>query len=70
MYTCTQVDSAYKTSFFNFIACMIYEISKSHSLELLFSSHCDDATLDLFLKLLDVYPVPKLSEIKVRYFPQ
>ena len=46
---------------------MIYEISKSHGLELLFSSHCDDATLDLFLKLLDVYPVPKLSEIKVNF---
>ena len=47
---------------------MIYEISKSRGLELLFSSHCDDATLDLFLKLLDVYPVPKLSEIKVSCF--
>ena len=47
---------------------MIYEISRSRGLELLFSSHCDDATLDLFLKLLDVYPVPKLSEIKVSSF--
>jgi len=47
---------------------MIYEISKSCGLELLFSIHCNDATLDLFLKLLHVYAVPKLSEIKVSGF--
>ena len=47
---------------------MIYEISKSRGLELLFSRYCDDATLCLFQKLLDVYPVPKLSEIKVSSF--
>ena len=55
----------YKTAFFNFIAYMVYQISKSHGLELLFGTYCDDATLDLFLKLLEIYPVPKLSEIKV-----
>ena len=55
----------YKAAFFNFVAYMIYQMSKSHGLELLFGTHCDDATLDLFLKLLDVYPIPKLSEIKV-----
>ena len=61
-----QVDSICKIAFFNFIAYMIYRISKSHCLELLLSSHCDDATLDLFLRLLDIYPLPRLTEIKVR----
>ena len=60
-----QVDSIYKAAFFNFIAYMIYQISKSSNLELLFNDSCDDATLDLFLKLLATYPIPKLAEIKV-----
>jgi len=56
----------YKTTFFNFIAYMIYRISNSHGLEFLSSTaYCDSATLDLFLKLLAVLPVPKLFEIKV-----
>jgi len=45
---------------------MIYQISKSHNLRLLFSDHCDDATLDLFLKLLKAHPVPELPKIKVK----
>ena len=60
-----QVDSIYRSSFFNFIAYMIYQMSKGHNLDMIFSDYCDDAALDLFLKLLDVYPIPKLSEIKV-----
>ena len=40
-------------------------MSRGHNLDMLFSDHCDDAALDLFLKLLDVHPIPKLSEIKV-----
>ena len=44
---------------------MIYQMSRGHNLDMLFSDHCDDAALDLFLKLLDVHPIPKLSEIKV-----
>ena len=44
---------------------MIYQMSKSHNLNMLFSDTCDDAALDLFLKLLDAYPIPKLSELKV-----
>ena len=44
---------------------MIYQMSKGHNLDMLFNDHCDDAALDLFLKLLDVHPIPKLSEIKV-----
>ena len=40
-------------------------MSKGHNLDMIFSDYCDDAALDLFLKLLDVYPIPKLSEIKV-----
>ena len=55
----------YKAAFFNFVAYMVYRISKSHGLELLFGTYCDSATQDLFLKLLDAYPIPKLSEIKV-----
>ena len=44
---------------------MICQLSKGHNLEMLFSDCCNDAALDLFLKLLDAYPIPKLSEIKV-----
>jgi len=44
---------------------MICQMSKGRNLDILFSDSCDDATLDLLLKLLDVYPIPKLSEIKV-----
>jgi len=55
----------YKTAFFNFIAFMIYQIIKGHNLKLLFSSHPD--ILDLFLTILEVYPVPKLPEVKVNY---
>ena len=44
---------------------MIYQMSKGRNLDMLFSGYCDNAALDLFLKLLDVHPIPKLSEIKV-----
>lgn len=40
-------------------------MSRGRNLDMLFSGYCDDAALDLFLKLLDVHPIPKLSEIKV-----
>ena len=56
----------YQSSFFNFIAYMIFQMSKDHNLDILFSDSCDNATLDLYLKLLDAYPIPKLSEVKVR----
>ena len=67
LFVIVQVDSIYRSSFFNFIAYMICQMSKSHNLDMLFSDSCDNAALDLFLKLLDVYPIPKLSEIKVIY---
>ena len=60
-----QVESIYKSLFFNFVAYMIFQMSKAHNLDMLFSDRCDESTLDLFLMLLDAYPVPKLSEIKV-----
>ena len=44
---------------------MICQISRGRNLDMLLSDHCDDSILDLFLKLLDIYPIPKLSEIKV-----
>ena len=62
-----QVESVYRSTFFNFIAYMLYQISKSHSLDILFSDNCDNATLNLFLKLLDAFPIPKLVEVKVNY---
>ena len=52
----------YKSAFYNFIAYMLYHISKSHNLDVLLK---DLALLDLFLKLLEVYTIPKLAEIKV-----
>ena len=54
-----------RSAFFNFIAYMIYQISKGVNLDILFSDNCDNTTLDLFLKLLKAYPIPKLVEIKV-----
>lgn len=48
------------------MAKMIFQMSKGHNLDILFSDSCDNATLDLYLKLLDAYPIPKLSEVKVR----
>ena len=65
LYITAQVDSIYRSSFFNFIAYMICQISRGRNLDMLLSDNCDDATLDLFLKLLNVCPIPKLSEIKV-----
>jgi len=43
-------------------------MSKSRNLDMLFSVYCDNATLDLFLRLLNAYPIPKLAEIKVLLF--
>ena len=44
---------------------MLCQIIKSCNLNILFSDNCDNTTLDLFLKLLKAYPIPKLVEIKV-----
>ena len=52
-----------KTAFFNFIAKMTYQISEGHDLMLLLDSYPE--ILKLFRKLLEVYPVPKLPEVKV-----
>ena len=43
---------------------MIYQISKNCSLDVLLRDDCENA---MFLKLLDVYSIPKLAEIKVIY---
>ena len=50
------------------MAYMIYHTSKHQNFEVLLNDECDDATLDLFLQLLEVYPIPKLAEVKVRMY--
>ena len=62
MYYFLQVDSIYTSAFFNFIAYMLYQISKSCDINV---SLDDPAVLDLFLRLLEVYAIPKLPEVKV-----
>ena len=47
------------------MAYMIYQTSKHQNFKILLSDECRDAILDLFLQLLEVYPIPKLAEIKV-----
>ena len=54
----------YRSAFFNFIAFMLYQISKNQSLDVLLDDH---AVLNLFLRLLEAYNIPKLIEIKVIY---
>ena len=44
---------------------MICQMSKGRNLDILLSDSCDDA---VFLKLFNVYPIPKLSEIKVWFY--
>ena len=60
-----QVDSVYRSTFFNFIVYMIYQISKNCSLDILLRDNCENIMFNLFLKLLDAYSIPKLAEIKV-----
>ena len=64
-FNAAQVDSAYKSLFFNFVAYMICQLSKYHNLDMLLDDSCDEVTLNLFLKMLEAYPIPKLCEVKV-----
>ena len=52
----------YRSAFFNFVAYMLYQISINHCSDVLLN---DQAVLDLFLRLLEAYAIPKLIEIKV-----
>ena len=60
-----QVDSVYRSTFFNFIVYMIYQINKNCSLDILLRDNWKNCMFNLFLKLLDAYSIPKLAEIKV-----
>lgn len=75
------VGAVFKSLFFNFLAYMINLINEEYNIEILFSDSCIPAIQSLFLDILKVIPVPKLSEIPIlvsnlsspkplRYIPQ
>ena len=59
------LQTRFKTCFFNFLAYMISQINQNFNIDILFDSDCTPDIEALFLGILEVFPVPKFSQISL-----
>lgn len=55
----------FKCLFFDFLVCMLSRINEQFNIDILFDADCTPAVQGLFLDILKVLPLPKLSQLKV-----
>ncbi len=55
----------FKSLFFDFLVYMVSKINEGMNIDVLFNRECSPAVQKLFLDLLRVYPIPKLSELRM-----
>ena len=60
------VQTMFKSLFFDFLVCMLSQINQDFNIDVLFNSDCTPAVMELFLGILQVFPLPKLSQLQVR----
>ena len=59
------IQTNFKSLFFDFLVCMLSQINEQFNIDILFDSDCTPDVEDLFLGILQVFPLPKLSQLKV-----
>ena len=60
------IHTTFKSLFFDFLVYMISRINEDCNIDVLFLPSCTPATQWLFLDIVGVFKIPKLSELKVR----
>ena len=58
------LQAIFKSLFFDFLTYMVYKMNEGMNIDVVFNHECTPEISDLFLKVLKVYPIPKLSELK------
>lgn len=58
------VQRVLRDTFFDYIVYMIAKMNEDMNIDIMMDPDCSEATRDLFLSLLRVYPLPKLSQLK------
>ena len=56
----------FKSLFFDFLVHILSQINQDFNVDVLFDSDCTPAVTELFLDILQVLPLPKLSQLQVR----
>ena len=59
------IQTIFKSLFFDFLVCMVSQINEEFNIDILFDSDCTPAVKDLFLGILQVFPLPQLSQLQV-----
>ena len=59
------VQTIFKCLFFDFLVCMFSQINQDFNIDVLFNSDCTPDVMKLFLDILQVFPLPKLSQLQV-----
>ena len=60
------IQTMFKALFFDFLVYMITRINEDCNIDVLFSPNSSPAIQELFLKIVRVFPIPKLSQLKIR----
>ena len=60
------IQATFKNHFFDFLVYMISRINEDCNIDVLFSPDSSPAIEELFLNITQAFPVPKLSQLKVR----
>ena len=60
------IQTTFKALFFDFLVYMISRINEDCNIDVLFSPNSSPAIQELFLKIVRVFPIPKLSQLKIR----
>jgi len=58
------VQTMFKSSFFDFLVCTLSQINEGLNIDVLFDTDCTNAVQKLFLDILRVVPLPKLSRLQ------
>ena len=59
------IQTIFKSLFFDFLVCMVTQINEEFNIDILFDSDCSPPVQDLFLGILQVLPLPQLSQLQV-----
>ena len=55
----------FKNLFFDFLVHMVYKMNQGMNIDVLFNEAASSNVMELFLDMLHIIPIPKLSEIKI-----
>ena len=59
------VQTVFKSLFFDFLVYLLSRINEEFNIDVLFDADCTPAVQELFLDILRVFPLPKLSQLSV-----